>query len=444
MAYDLGSAQALQWFSIQSLSSQARTLATLCISSYQLSQIQADLNIYLQYLNETSRLTIRAKNTADDCLSSYTLITPKSAAESICSMKTVIWFASQQDPIKLQVADALCANAPKDIVGTYQNMSCINKYLGFSPRFRIVTCPAFAPINQRQITNVYIYMCLGAVSILFLLLVVWFIGNFESRKTRSTETKGSIWATPFNASLLISITCLIWQDALYSVYWGLSVMKMFPSESVINYYLGSQIFGVFWRLSYIFLCFKRSELQISRVFDQLWLQVIKGILVSTPVVQLTPVIANIVEIYYLDKSSFAGTYICQLISASSLLVLDCLFLYAFAKFLLEAKTGNLNQMELNFGIIARYGIVTCLFCFVISVSMMGKVVTIYVNPYNSSLLNIWSLSGSFAMHFVTACQIAMKIHVFLVKKSAGNPGSSGGTAGNGSLRDLMKSSNSAK
>ncbi|KAI9342835.1 hypothetical protein BDR26DRAFT_858846, partial [Obelidium mucronatum] len=199
------------------------------------------------------------------------------------------------------------------------------------------------------------------------------------------------------------------------------------SEPRQSWYLASEVSVAIWTLSYLYVCWSRSETILNAIWSNP--KLVKNAFFFSPVLILSPVVSqtivlgnpNIVDpntIFLNQFSLNTVTYILQGVASAVLLFLDSLLLLSFTKFISNLQTDMKSAVTPRFLIISRYGIAASSLCFLYSsIAIVKPLMTVF----NSSLIVYFKVALSVLMQLVTVILLLMKVALLkesMVKKQS--------------------------
>ncbi|ORY38777.1 hypothetical protein BCR33DRAFT_720458 [Rhizoclosmatium globosum] len=198
-----------------------------------------------------------------------------------------------------------------------------------------------------------------------LLIVLAFIGYYEVWKAHKSCSWTTI-GTPFNILLVLGISA----NTGYNFCEGMAVIRdgnfAVGNEEGRRWRVASGLLEAGWALSYLYFSWIRAEKQIQSVFPKSF-RLIRYVFLASPVVLLLPTAIRVVNLVEADQDYFythLHAYV-QTAAAFAFILLDCVFLYSFTRYLAQTQVEPDSPIDPRFLLISRYGCIASCLCLVL-------------------------------------------------------------------------------
>ncbi|KAI9336361.1 hypothetical protein BDR26DRAFT_864992, partial [Obelidium mucronatum] len=279
-------------------------------------------------------------------------------------------------------------------------------------------CP---PIHEYKATmrgGYYLYLCL--TGLIIILLGVYSVFVIYATVPES-DWSLKAFLTPFNISFCLGFVSLIIVDITYACYTYQSLTNVYSEHDVSTqlwFSLDSNLNLMYtiiltcnavWAISYLYFSWRRSELQVRRLFPRYFSVAVYSFLAS-PLLILSPVPLAIMHILY-PLSGFTNfSYTFQGVSACTLMLLDGFFLFCFMRFLVATKIDQHSPIDAKFLIISRYGLAATVLCMIIG----G--ISVYLITASAGLsysaMALYTAMTTILMHFVMLTMVLLKVGLY--------------------------------
>ncbi|KAJ3082079.1 hypothetical protein HDU99_003710, partial [Rhizoclosmatium hyalinum] len=276
-------------------------------------------------------------------------------------------------------------------------------------------CP---PMNEYKVTiqaqyNLYVGLSIATAGLIAIFLIYVFY-YYIPDKEEPLSMRAVM--TPFNIGLFAGLLSTIGYDISYALNMSQALADIYTKFTATSHlwyslnikrnilFTSSKIFRILWILSYLFFCWRRSHLQVQRIFPRFY-KTIARIFFLSPILILSPIPFAIYQVVIPSAGAQSWSYWIEMTSVLTLLLCDSLLLYCFLRFLSRTMTDKNAPIDPKFVIVSRMGILS-----VIPSIVMGGVDLLLAGTAVSqdyAYMATWTTLSSCCIHAVMLAMVSM-------------------------------------
>ncbi|ORY38773.1 hypothetical protein BCR33DRAFT_853756 [Rhizoclosmatium globosum] len=237
-------------------------------------------------------------------------------------------------------------------------------------------------------------------------------------------TPGNEWnkvATPFNVAFLVGFISLMGCDICYIFYVSKKQAELFDitkgdllfsdNQSSNWIFVIIQFLQAIWTLSYLYFSYKRSDLQLKRVFRKKY-KYLMYVFTLSPILVLSPIPLAFAQAFKQNTSYAVFNFYFQGIASLTLLLFDTVFLYTFSRYLVQTTVDKTQAIDPKFLIISRFGIAAVAPCLAQSMLSIYLLVGVSSTTYDYKFIALATTISSVLLHCVMGLMVGLKISLY--------------------------------